>query len=67
MQVDKTARRQLVIMRWHHARAVLACEHKQSLMKLPSAKSHGVLQQVCVLWWSLYASLHAQLRGPNWW
>ena len=46
MQVDKTARRQLAIMRWQHARAVLACEHKQSLMKLPSAKSHGALQQV---------------------
>ena len=46
MQIDKTARRQLAVMRWQHARAVLASEHKQSLMKLPSAKSHSVLQQV---------------------
>lgn len=48
-QIDKTARRQLAVMRWQHARAVLACEHKQSLMKLPAAKAHTTLQQVCLL------------------
>lgn len=53
MQIDKTARRQLAVMRWQHARAVLACEHKQSLMKLPAAKSHSTLQQVCLLKLSL--------------
>ena len=60
MQIDRTARRQLAVMRWQHARAVLACEHQQSLIKLPSAKTHGVLQQV----FSLYF-LHCYCRQPS--
>ena len=45
-QVDRVTRRQLAAMRWQHARAVLSSEHKQSLIRLPSATSKGVLQQV---------------------
>lgn len=45
-QVDKLARRQLAVMRWQHARAVLSGEHKHSLIRLPSAKTSGALQQV---------------------
>lgn len=33
-------------MRWHHTRAVLSGEQKQSLVRLPSAKAGGTLQQV---------------------
>ena len=44
-QIDMVTRRQLAAMRWQHARAVLSSEHKQSLIRLPSATSKGTLQQ----------------------
>ena len=44
-QVDMVTRHQLAAMRWQHARAVLSSEHKQSLIRLPSATSKGTLQQ----------------------
>ena len=44
-QIDGVTRRQLAAMRWQHARAVLSSEHKQSLIRLPSATSKGTLQQ----------------------